>query len=85
MHSLDVNVVTLTVFLEPTAEILINLNIPDSRVIESAGTVLVEVNLSSPSPEDIEVTLQLLGDSAIGKNYTVLIPNSFFGFNSFLH
>ena len=75
MHSLDVNVVTLTVFLEPTAEILINLNIPDSRVIESAGTVLVEVNLSSPSPEDIELTLQLLGDSAIGKNYTVLIPN----------
>ena len=77
MHSLDVNFVTLTVFLEPTAEILINLNIPDSRVIESAGTVLVEVALSSPSPENIEVTLQLLGDSAIGKNDTILIPNSF--------
>ena len=77
MHSLDVNFVTLTVFLEPTAEIIINLNIPDSRVIESAGTVLVEVALSSPSPENIEVTLQLLGDSAIGKNYTILIPNSF--------
>ena len=52
------------------APVSISINIPDSRVQESEGTVDVELLLSRPSTEDIQLNLLLLSGSASGECYS---------------
>ena len=52
------------VFL-PT-EVTINLEAPDSEVVESDGAVVLRVTLSAPFPEDIDFLLSSVDGSANG-------------------
>ena len=47
----------------------ISLRIPDARVRESDGSVDVEVFLSRPATEDIELNILLRSGSASGEGY----------------
>ena len=62
-------VINFNLFL-PT-EVTINLEVPDSEVVESDGTVSVRVTLSAPFPDDIDFVIRTLDDSANG-NETIL-------------
>ena len=50
------------------APVSISIRIPDSRVQESDGTVNVELLLSRPATEDIQLNLLLQSGSAIGES-----------------
>ena len=49
-----------------SAEVTINLEVPDSEVAESDVTVSVRVTLSAPFPEDIDFMIHTVDDSANG-------------------
>ena len=57
-------------FFLPT-EVTINLEVPDSEVVESVGTVSVRVTLSAPFTDDIDFVISTVDDSANG-NETIL-------------
>ena len=54
-----------------SAVVTINLEVPDSEVVESDGTVSVRVILSGPFREDIDFVIRTVDDSANG-NETIL-------------
>ena len=47
-------------------EVTINLEVPDSEVVESDGSVSIRVTLSAPFTEDIDFVIRTVDDSANG-------------------